>query len=81
MRDTKHAHYGFLERLEFKYEHGGTRTLAEHARLGALLAAHDRCVTDFAAAVKALGATDVKAHDALIRLMTEIGKTPDGALH
>ncbi len=81
MLQSKQAHYGFLEHLDAKYQHGGTRSLAERARLATLLAQHDRCVAEFSQAIKALGATDVKARDMLLRLMGEIAETTQGPTH
>jgi len=81
MLDSKQAHYGCLERLDFKYRHGGTRTLAEGAQLETLLAAHDRCVREFASAIKALGAAEPAARDVLITLMSEIVQVDKGAAH
>lgn len=79
MRDSKHEHFNFLESLDRKYKHGGTRTLAERARLDTLLTEHDRCVTEFATEIKALGATDVDARNTLLQLMTDIEEAANEA--
>lgn len=81
MLDSKQSHYGYLESLEAKYQHGGSRTLSESARLANLLGDHDRRVAEFSAAIKALGAADRPARDVLIRLMTEIGGGLGGSAH
>jgi hypothetical protein len=81
MLASKQTHYGFLESLDVKYRHGGIHTLAERARLETLLAAHDRCVKDFATAIKALAATDIEARDSLVGLMTDIGGAANGTAH
>jgi len=72
MRNSKQAHFGFLETLDQKVQQGGVRTLAERARLDTLLAEHDRCVAEFAPEIKALGAQDADARNTLLRLMTAI---------
>ena len=72
MRDSKQAHFDFLETLEQKYQHGGIRTLAEKARLDTLLADHNRTVAEFAGEIKSLGASDLAARDKLLGLMTAI---------
>lgn len=81
MLQSKQAHYGFLESLDTKYKHGGTRSLAERARLETLLAEHDTCVTEFSQAIKALGAADLKARDILLRLMSDIAEAAHSPRH
>ena len=81
MLHSKQAHYGFLESLDKKYQHGGTRSLSERARLATLLAEHDTCVAEFSQAIKALSATDLKARDILLRLMTEVAEVTQSPPH
>jgi len=71
MCESKSSHYEFLEHIEIKYQYGGRPSLAERARLGTLLAAHDACVRAFADAVKSLSAANALAHAELVRLLAE----------
>ena len=80
MLESKRVHYGFLESLEKKYETGGTRSLAEQARLETLLNAHDECVKRFAVAIRDLGASDSTARDRLVELVSNLDITP-GSTH
>ena len=81
MLATKQTHYGLLESLDTKYRDGGIRMLAERERLEVLLAAHDRCVADFAAENKALAVADVEARDILLGLMADIGDPSSSTAH
>jgi hypothetical protein len=81
MLQSKQAHYGYLESLDIKYQHGGIRTLAERARLETLLATHDECVREFAQAIKALANADVEARDILLKLMTDLSEVAQNLSH
>ena len=81
MLQSKQAHFGFLESLDFKYQHGGIRTLAERARLETLLSEHDECVREFANAIKELGSNDADARDTLLKLMTDLGDVAQSPTH
>lgn len=70
MGESKRKHFGYLEELETKYEYGGARTIAESRRLEGLLKEHDKQVTEFRQAIKALQVEDVGAHQALIEHIT-----------
>lgn len=83
MQDSKDAHFAYLEMLHHRYEHGGSRSLAEIARLETLLAEHDRCVQTFAQEMRALISSDKAAHAALVDTLTRfnqtLGATPPGS--
>lgn len=83
MLASKDAHFTFLDSLHRRYELGGTRTLAEIARLDQLLDDHDRCVQHFAREMRALGTADRAAHALLVNAMTRLnqtlGATPAGS--
>ena len=81
MLQSKQAHFGFLESLDLKYQHGGIRTLAERARLETLLSEHDECVREFATAIKALGSNDADARDTLLKLMTDLSDVAQSPTH
>ena len=70
MTDSKAAHFEYLESLEVKYQHGGTRTLAETARLENLLADHNECVQAFVAAQKSLAMSDAVAHREFVQFLS-----------
>lgn len=71
MLDSKSAHFGFLESLVEKYRYGGSRSLAEQARLANLLDDHDRQVKEFTAAMKRLAEDAPHARAALLELLKE----------
>ena len=81
MLQSKQAHFGYLESLDFKYRHGGIRTLAERARLETLLSEHDDCVRKFADAIKELGSNDADTRDTLLQLMTELSDVAQSSNH
>jgi hypothetical protein len=72
MVTSKDDHFRYLEELEQKYRTGGSRTLAEIARLDSLLKEHDRCVSSFTSAMKALATEDSLARSALIELIATV---------
>lgn len=76
MEHSKRAHLGYLQEMEEKYRHGGSRSLAEAARLQSLLQNHDRNVSNFRDAVRALATRDPAAHRALVRRLQEFNRTP-----
>ena len=69
MLETKAEHFDFLEHLEARYQNGGTRSLAETARLDTLLSAHDEAVREFSNRMKDLISTTPTAHAALIEMI------------
>ena len=69
---SKNAHFEFLEHLEIKYQNGGTRTLAENARLETLLSTHNERVSAFAAARKSLAASDADAHEQFVKHLASL---------
>jgi hypothetical protein len=78
MFESKEAHFTFLSALEEKRQAGRQPTLAETARLEVLLAAHNRCVADFAAATKTLSDNDSEARDVFLRLVAELNRELGG---
>lgn len=71
---AKAAHFDWLRELSDKYRHGGNRTLAEGARLGSLLEAHDEAVKHFVVCLGELKARDTAGHAALVTAMTRAGR-------
>ena len=70
MEESKRKHFSYLEELETKYRHGGTRTVAENIYLEGLLKQHGRQVAKFREAIKKLQHDDADAHQALIEHIT-----------
>ena len=70
MGESKRKHFSYLEELEKKYKHGGTRTVAENIYLEGLLKQHGRQVVKFREAIKQLQHDDADAHQALIEHIT-----------
>lgn len=70
MEECKRKHFGYLEELETKYRHGGSRTVAENIYLEGLLKQHGRQVAKFREAIKQLRHDDADAHQALIEHIT-----------
>ncbi len=70
MEESKRKHFSYLEELETKYRHGGTRTVAENIYLEGLLKQHGRQVAKFRKAIKQLQYDDADAHQALIEHIT-----------
>ena len=68
---SKDAHFGFLELLEEKYQHGGTRTLAEIAHLEGLLETHNSCVQAFTNTQKLLATNNPQAHKLFINVLRD----------
>ncbi len=68
MRDSKHAHYDYLQAIDNKYHSGGVPGPDETRRLDKLLANHDRNVLAFKTAMT--GVTDGEEMETLIRLMS-----------
>ena len=75
MLKSKETYFEYLEVLQRKYEGGGTRSLAEIARLEQLLAEHDACVKSFAVQMRELRTEDHSAHGALVSAITCINQT------
>ncbi|MDH3671588.1 MAG: hypothetical protein OES46_10540 [Gammaproteobacteria bacterium] len=70
MEESKRKHFSYLEQLETKYKHGGSRTVAESIYLEGLLKQHGKQVTKFREAIKQLQRDDDEAHQALIEHIT-----------
>ena len=68
MRDSKHAHYDYLQAIENKYRAGGVPGPDETRRLEKLLADHDRNVLAFKTAMA--GIADSDEMETLVRLMS-----------
>ncbi len=68
MRDSKHAHYDYLQAIENKYQSGGVPGPDETRRLEKLLADHDRNVLAFTTAMAEVNDSDEMA--SLVRLMS-----------
>ncbi len=68
MRDSKHAHYDYLQSIDNKYQSGGVPGPDETRKLEKLLANHDRNVLAFKTAMT--GVTDGEEMETLIRLMS-----------
>ncbi len=68
MRDSKHAHYDYLQAIENKYQDGGVPGPDETRRLEKLLANHDRNVLAFTTAMAEV--TDRDEMEILVRLMS-----------
>jgi len=68
MRESKQVYFTFLQEIDVKYKSGGEATSTETEELGKLLAEHDKKVTAFNEAIKAV--EDFEARDALIKLMS-----------
>ncbi len=68
MRDSKQAHYDYLQAIENKYQSGGVPGPDESHRLETLLAEHDRNVLAFTTAMAAV--TDSDEMQTLVRLMS-----------
>ncbi|MGR8947910.1 MAG: hypothetical protein ACU84Q_07680 [Gammaproteobacteria bacterium] len=68
---SKDAHFEYLERLDRKYQHGGTRTLVEIAHLEGLLQAHNESVAAFTAEQKALAARNAESHKKFISVLSD----------
>ncbi len=68
MRDSKHAHYDYLQAIENKYQSGGVPGPDETRRLERLLADHDRNVLAFTTAMAEVNDSDEMA--SLVRLMS-----------
>ena len=68
MRDSKHAHYDYLQAIENKYQNGGVPGPDETRKLEKLLADHDRNVLAFRTAMS--GISDSDERENLVRLMS-----------
>ncbi len=68
MRDSKHAHYDYLQAIENKYQSGGVPGPDETRKLEKLLADHDRNVLAFTTAMADVTDSDEMA--TLVRLMS-----------
>ncbi len=68
MRDSKHAHYDYLQAIENKYQSGGVPGPDETRRLEKLLANHDRNVLAFTTAMAEV--TDSDEMQNLVGLMS-----------
>ncbi len=76
MNQSKDRHFAYLEELEGKYKSGGSRSLAESARLERLLREHDGRVQEFRRLTKDLQLRDLQAHQALIQHITVLNTKP-----
>lgn len=74
MEASKAAHLAELTRQQ-QAAGGRGRSLAAKAHLEALLETHNRCVAEFALAVKTLASTDPAAQRALLVLITARNRT------
>lgn len=81
MEESKRKHFSYLEELETKYKHGGTRSLAENLYLEGLLKQHGRQVAKFREAIKQLQRDDSDAHQALIEHITMLNAQLSHASH
>ena len=68
MRDSKHAHYDYLQAIESKYQSGGVPGPDETRKLEKLLAEHDRNVLAFTTAMADV--TDGDEMKILVQLMS-----------
>lgn len=81
MEESKAKHFSYLEELETKYRHGGTRTVAENIYLEGLLKQHGRQVAKFREAIKQLQHDDADAHQALIEYITMLNAQHNDPSH
>ena len=68
MRNSKQAHFDYLQAIENKYQSGGVPGPDETRRLEQLLADHDRNVLAFSTAMAKV--TDPNEKEILVRLMS-----------
>ncbi|HXH04437.1 MAG TPA: hypothetical protein VNN09_14125 [Candidatus Competibacteraceae bacterium] len=76
MQGSKQRHFVYLLHLERKYEHGGSPSATEQARLAELLQEHDAEVKRFREALRELQASDPDAYRRLVARFAAEGGHP-----